>query len=400
MKYTLACILILLFYTSFGQDEKSKVTIGTKDSLRSEILSETRPYWIYLPPSYNDKSSGPIAYPVLYLLDGDAHFHSVTGLIDILGTGINGTYVIPEMIVVAIPNTNRTRDLTPSNATRDGQGNESPRLKVSGGGPAFLKFIKDELIPKIDKSYRTSTYRLFVGHSLGGITVIDALYSMPETFNSYLAIDPSFWWDNQLLLKKAKDYFAKANLKGKSLFIGQANTVPPNNPPHLHFQSIREYAEVLKNQNSGIRWDFKYYEDDTHGSVPMISEYDGLRFIFQGYNPKTFQHTNPADLKKQYETFSERAGAKFLPPERLVAQFASTADAQKQTDVAEQYYKINLENYPTSMNAHFTMGEFLKSQGNTKVALEYFESALKLAPDSERVKAAIKSLREQTATKK
>ena len=402
MKFTQNIIFIALCAISavaFSQGDKSTITIGKKDSLRSEILRETRPYWRYLPPSYDDRTSGPVSYPVLYLLDGNAHFHSVTGLIDILGTGINGTFVIPEMIVVAIPNIDRTRDLTPSHSTIDPQGNESPRFKSSGGGPAFLSFIKNELIPTIDKTYRTSSYRLFVGHSFGGIAVINALYTMPETFNSYLAIDPSFWWDNQLLLKKAKEFFAQSNLQGKSLFLAQANTLPPDGKPHTHFQSIRDYVDVLKNQNSGIQWDFKYYENDTHGSVPMISEYDGLRFIFQGYSPKTFQSTSPAELKKQYETFSQRVGAKFLPPERVVFQLASVAETQKQPDVAEQYYKMNIENYPASMNAHFSMGEFLKNKGNTTAALPSYEQALKLAPDNEKVKAAIKTIREAGAKK-
>jgi predicted alpha/beta superfamily hydrolase len=92
---------------------ESAVRIGQVDSVFSATLDETRPYLVYTPPSYDAESAATQRFPVLYLLDGDAHFHSVSGLIQILGTGVNGTYVIPEMIVVAIPNTDRTRDLTP-----------------------------------------------------------------------------------------------------------------------------------------------------------------------------------------------------------------------------------------------------------------------------------------------
>ena len=81
----------------------ASLTIGKVDSIYSKSIKEQRPYLVYLPPSYKDTTYTPQRYPVLYLLDGDAHFHSVTGLLQILGTGVNGTFVVPEMIVVAIP---------------------------------------------------------------------------------------------------------------------------------------------------------------------------------------------------------------------------------------------------------------------------------------------------------
>jgi len=126
------------------------VTIGSTDSLWSPTLKENRKFLVYTPPSYTDTTYLPKRYPVLYLLDGDAHFHSVTGLLQILGTGINGTFVLPEMIVVAIPNTNRTRDMTPTKTDRDPDGKPQPSLAGSGGMANFLTFIKTELIPRIE----------------------------------------------------------------------------------------------------------------------------------------------------------------------------------------------------------------------------------------------------------
>ena len=118
-----------------AQEETSAITIGEKLSLASETLGEERPYWIYLPQSYNNSSQ---SYPVLYLLDGDAHFHSVSGVVQFMSAGINGNIQIPELIVVAIPNTDRTRDLTPTHATVDPDGKKQPFLTSSGGGDKFL----------------------------------------------------------------------------------------------------------------------------------------------------------------------------------------------------------------------------------------------------------------------
>lgn len=259
------------------------IYVGKWESIHSDILGEDRPYMVYVPPYTRDSGK---KFSVLYLLDGDAHFHSVSGMIQILGTGVNGTYVIPEMIVVAIPNTERTRDLTPSHSMMM-DGKEHDFLKESGGGSKFLEFIKTELIPRIEAGYPANQSRVLVGHSFGGIAAINALYTMPEMFDAYIAIDPSIWWDNQLLLKKADSVFAHSKLDDKYLFIAQANTLKPGEETNDHFGSIKEYVKVLESPSnkSGIHWGYKYYPDDSHGSVPFISEYDGLRFIFAGFTP-------------------------------------------------------------------------------------------------------------------
>ena len=102
-------LLLVLPVPAVAQSRYSRaVEIGAVDSVWSTTLNEQRPYLVYTPPSYHDTTVVPQRYPVLYLLDGDAHFHSVSGLVQILATGVNGTFVIPEMIVVAIPNTSCT----------------------------------------------------------------------------------------------------------------------------------------------------------------------------------------------------------------------------------------------------------------------------------------------------
>ena len=114
--------LLLLPCASFAEVTTQSVTFHSK------ALDKQTTYIATLPSPLEPG----VKYPVLYLLDGDAHFHSVTGLLQILGTGINGTFVLPEMIVVAIPNTNRTRDMTPTHTDRDPEGKPQPALAGSG----------------------------------------------------------------------------------------------------------------------------------------------------------------------------------------------------------------------------------------------------------------------------
>ncbi|MFI5187944.1 MAG: alpha/beta hydrolase-fold protein [Chitinophagales bacterium] len=400
MKKLFCFLFICLPFLSVAQSSDSLVVIGKKDSIFSASLKETRHYLIHLPANYNSGFIQPAKYPVLYLLDGDAHFNSVSGLVEILGGGINGTHVIPDMIVVAIPNTDRTRDLTPTHASKDNSGKEQEFFKTSGGNDNFLKFIKKELIPHIDSTYRTMPYRVFVGHSFGGITVINALYTIPETFDAYIAIDPSLWWDHKVLLEKAKEYFLHANLDGKSLYMGQANTmVTGDTSINEHFESIKEFATLLQSRNrSGLQWKYDYYGDDDHGSVPFISEYNGLRFIFNDYHIKTTETLfEPDKLKAQFQKFSEETNVKFMPPEDVINSLGYNFLGNDKTDLAIKYFQMNIDYYPESSNVYDSMGEAWMKKGDNNKAIEYYKKSLSLNPENQNAKDMIAKM--QTSKK-
>ena len=338
----------------------------------------------------------PQQYPVLYLLDGDAHFHSVTGLIQILGTGVNGTFVVPEMIVVAIPNTDRTRDLTPTHVEKGFDGKPSPFLKTSGGMGSFFTFLKSELIPQIESRYRAGPYRVFVGHSLGGITTINALYTIPETFNAYVAIDPSLWWDDRALLKKAKAYFTQASLAGKALYVGQANTiVADDTTANIHYDSIVQFNSVLESYNqSGLRYGYKYYPGDDHGSVPMIAEYDALRFIFQAYKGNLFSALErPAYVREHFAKVSAALGYQIKAPEQLIdmlGQIGLTRDTTK----AIELLQMNTELYPTSPHAFEALAAGWKAKADTKQMIAAYEKALSLNPKSGRIRELLQKAKD------
>jgi len=354
------------------------VTIGRKESIESKILNEVRPYWVYVPPA---ASRPGIKLPVIYLLDGDAHFHSVSALVQILGTGVNWTYVIPEMIVVAIPNIDRVKDLTPSHSKKGDSG-------TSGGGNNFLKFIKDELIPQIDSRYPTNGYRTLIGHSFGGITTINALYTIPESFDSYIAIDPSLWWDDHLLLNKADSVFKSRDWSTKTLFISQANTLGPGESTNDHFGSIKEYVKVLENNKaSGLVWSYKYYPDDSHGSVPFISEYDGLRFVFDDYTPSYEKVGHDPDLVKSiYDRYHT------LPPEQVIEDFGYKAMREGNIDLAILYFQMNIDTYRHSSAAEASMANLWLSRGDSSKALQYYLNALQLEPQNKEIRNKVLEL--------
>jgi len=354
--------------------------IGRVDSIRSAILDEHRPFLVYTPPSYSDTTLVPGRYPVLYVLDGASHFHSVSALIQILGTGVNGTFVVPEMIVVAIPNIGgtRTRDLTPTASTRGFDGSEAEYLASSGGGPAFLDFIRNELIPHVEAEYRTMPYRVFVGHSLGGITTLNALYTMPETFDAYVAIDPSLWWDDRVRLKQARKFVESGRLQGKALYVTQANTITPGDTArNVPFEAITAFDAILNTfDRSGIRYGYRYYPKDTHGSVPMISEYDALRFIFEDFEPPLLQViADPSLLDQHFQAVSKKLGVTFEPSDnllRLLAQNAPQVDATK--DVV--FAGMRVARFPEHPRPYEALGDLWAAKGDAQKARGYYAQAL------------------------
>ncbi len=290
-------VFVLFLVTSAIAQTGNKVIIGTIDSIHSKILNEQRKIWVYVPNSGTADAKKMQRFPVVYLLDGDAHFYSVVGMIQQLSQ-VNENTICPEMIVVGIPNTNRNRDLTPTHTDVDrSMGIDSSFSKISGGGEQFMAFIEKELMPYIDSTYPTQPYKTLIGHSFGGLMVMDALVNHTKMFNSYICIEPSMWWDKMNFLKSVEKVLNEKNFTGTTLYLGIANTMEEgmdikkvqkdSSIETRHIRSILTLDQYIKSlKQSGLRYESKYYGNDDHSSVPLIAEYDALRFIFEKYRLK------------------------------------------------------------------------------------------------------------------
>ena len=394
MKYII--VLAILLGMGACSHPDNKIVIGKTDHIYSKILKENREIWVHLPRSMNNSVFSTSRYPVIYLLDGDGHFSSVTGMLEQL-TEINGNMLFPEMIVVGITNTDRMRDLTPTHTQLNFAG-DSSQPSTSGGGEEFISFIEKELIPHIDSLYPTSPYKVFIGHSLGGLTVMNTLIRHPQIFNAYLAIDPSMWWDRRSLLKQSGSILMQNNFKGKTLFLGVANTMSPGLDTatvrkdtilsNQHIRSILSLTDTLKKATgNGLRWEYKYYNEDSHGSVPLISEYDGLRFIFDFYNFKNanqlFDKNVSAEMavnsvKDHYKKVSQEMGYEVGPPEEYINDLGYGFLQNKMNEKAFAFFKLNVDNYPKSGNVYDSMGDYYVAINDKGKAIDNFKKALTL----------------------
>jgi predicted alpha/beta superfamily hydrolase len=376
--------------TGPGEEQGHQYIIGKMDSLHSDILDETRNIWVHVPGGRQDDIFAQANYPVLYLLDGPDHFHAVTG---ILGQ-LSGNSISPALVVVSIPNTDRTRDLTPTHV--DVAFGDSTFARTSGGGDEFLAFMGKELIPYIESKYPVTGYRTFVGHSFGGLLVIHALYKHSQLFDNYVAIDPSLWWDDGILLRTTDSVLKNTDLSEKALYVGVANTMEEgmvveevrNDTAQSsnHIRSILNFLDMAGSDNaSGLTLGWNYYKDDDHGSVPLITEYDALRFLFSWYRLEGLNKFFPPDseltaedliahLSTHYEKVSEHFGYKVLPPESTVNSLGYNF-MQMKPDFAFAMFDLNLRNYPESANVFDSMGDYYLAQSDTLKAQEHFKKA-------------------------
>jgi predicted alpha/beta superfamily hydrolase len=385
-------VTIIVSHFPVLSQNSDKITIGKIERFHSNILKENRNIWVYYPGSEQTKLNETDRYPVLYLLDAEDHFYSTVGMIK----QMSGRW--PEMIVIGITNTNRDRDLKPT--IKNLKGNPNPD---SGGGDNFMNFIEKELIPHIDSIYPTAPYRIFSGHSLGGLTVINTFLNNTQLFNAYIAIDPSLWWNNQSLVKQAQEVLATKKFKNTSLFVGRSNNMPDNMDTltalkdttqyTMLFRLVVKFIDVLRNSKLGdLRWTSKFYPEEIHGTVELIGEYEALRFLFNYYQFRTSNfelHPNmniDSALNAHFQNVSKKLGYKVLPSKSLVNNLGYSCMALKKWEKAEYFFKLNIDNYPDDANGYDSMGDFYQNIGNTKKAIENYSKALTLGndPDTKR----------------
>ncbi|MBN8855164.1 MAG: hypothetical protein BGO55_24845 [Sphingobacteriales bacterium 50-39] len=416
-------LIMLSLMLAQTQQAQAQIHAGQTDTLYSKTLGETRRLHIYLPASYGDTYFYPRRYPVLYLLDGDTHFNAVSTIVQLLSEIRGGPMDFPELIIVAIPNTDRIRDLTPTHVTHDlNPESDSASLSRTGGGEKFLSFIGNELMPHIDSLYRTTPYKIFMGHSLGGLTVINTLLHHTAMFNAYVALDPSMFWDDKKLLHQAKNILKEKKFDGRALYLGIADNLAPGVDTttiwrdttslfSIHMSSIFALRNSIltawprstprpfvpftgqtpvaeKAPPAGLppfRFAWKYYPDYDHSALPLPAEYDALRFIFSYYSLSFPFHeffapgwTQDSLITAHYRTISWYMGYKVSPPEFVINNTGYQLMGGHQLDRAAYYFHLNMDNYPNSFNVYDSMGDLLVERAQKDSAMKCYQKALLL----------------------
>jgi len=244
----------------------SPLAFGETFTIRSAALAETRRINVYLPATYTATADSRL--PVLYMPDGGMaeDFLHIAGLVQVL-TG-NGT--MRPFVLVGIENTQRRRDLT--GPTEDPEDRKiAPQV---GGSAAFRRFISAELMPAVNARYRTTTERAIMGESLAGLFVVETFFLQPDLFDTYIAFDPSLWWNSSALVSHAAAQLRKGAGRPVTLYLASSAEDRAG-------LTERMAGLLAQNAPAALTWFYDPLPEETHATIYHPAALLALRRLFK-----------------------------------------------------------------------------------------------------------------------
>jgi predicted alpha/beta superfamily hydrolase len=361
-------IILFVSTSSLAADNGKDIVIGKSVSIRSKILDEERTIYIHTPGGYED---GDEEYPVLYILDGMPYFQMSVGVMKYHTM----FHVLPKMIVVGIPNTDRNRDLTPTNSNIY-QGEKVDWLKNTGGADNMLRFVKDELFPYIETNYRTQAFRIIAGHSFGALFAAHGLLSQPELFNAYICISTSLWFDDNILTRKLESIKPPVSFPNRFLYlsVGGKEDSKQLNANHEFVNCLREQ------QPEGLTWTFDYLDEEDHGSQGLKAMINGLEFVYATWKQPSYEYEKGlVSVSNHFDRLSKLYGYVIPVPKDHVINYGYTMLNKKEYRSAIEFFDYYASRFPNDPNAFDCLGESYERMEQLQTALDNYEKACEIA---------------------
>ena len=360
-------ILSLTFFAAgaTAQAQGTDIVIGKSMPLASKVLNKELTVLISLPEGYD---AGTASYAVLYDMNGVFGFAYDRATVELLARTTN----MPNMIVVGVPPLDNGYVPTPF----------EDRKEIPAGADMSIRFLKEELIPFVEKNYRTNAFRALYGHSVGGLFTMYTLLNAPGLFTAYIAGSPWFQTNDQYWLKNIEKMAKERTFDGKILFMtvgkGEAQL------------TIDTYKELEKWMNgnplSGLTWKSAWLEGD-HGSMVGRNIYDGLAFIFGGWKiPDTLMRNADVEAIDGYLKTNMAKWARYgfdasaALPEQMLNAFGYNLLNRKEFNKAIKLFLYNIKLFPKSFNALDSLAEAYLTMGDKENAIKFYKSAVELNP--------------------
>ena len=318
------------------QSVEAAYTIQT-ELLDSAVLKEKRTITIQLPKSYASQPNK--IYPVIYRLDGKENLPLISSVLERL----QQANAAPEVIIVAIENTDRMRDLYPTS-------NQEPQgpVGIGGGAAKFLSFIKSELIPFVDNKYRTHDFRVIAGASAAGVFVLYALQTEPTLFQAHLAYSPAVWWDYGAQAKSTKEFVSKTKELDNYLYI---NIGEESGFMRERYDDMRNF--IVSNKPAGLKFISDEFANVPHALTSVAGIFNAYQNLFlpvqmplRAYNGET------SSIADYYQLLSKQYGEKTLPPEATVRELGYHFVNIGKLDEAIKLFQYGITLYPAAPDAY------------------------------------------------
>jgi len=371
----LAVICFVSFFAFSSQNAFAQAGIKQQSTdysvhthtIKSTVLNEERTVVVQLPKSYQAEPNK--VYPVIYRLDGAGNIPLATAMIERLQNDNRA----PEVIIVAIENTNRLRDFY-TTVNKEPQG----PVGEGGGAATFLAFFEQELIPLVNKNYRTHDYKVISGASAGGVFALYALQAKPELFQAHIAYSPAVWWNYGAMVKSTKSFIAKTKDLNSYVYtnIGEEAGIMRE-----RYDELQQSLQLHKVQ--GLRFFSDAFDGISHGLTSAAGVFNAYYNLFLPKQmPISALTDDVASIDAYYQNLSQQWGEQVSPPDRAVRSLGYNLTDSKQFTRAIEVFKYNIKNHPKSVDALSALSYGYEMQGDTRQALKQMESALAIADDS------------------
>jgi predicted alpha/beta superfamily hydrolase len=365
-----AALLALLAVTMTApaapaQPAGTDIVLAKLIPLESKILKRPVTILVWTPPGYDQSTAG---YPVLYDLNSFFCFTYDCGTVDLLAR----TMDIPNMIVVGVPQLGYGYVPTPF----------EERTDTLADADLSIQFLREELMPLVDKSYRTGPLRILYGHSVGGLFTMYAMFNYPDMFAGYLAGSPWFQSNDQYWLKNIEKFAKTRDLKGKYLY-----TTVGKGEAQLTLDTYTGLERwMLEAQLPGLSRKSAWVEGD-HGSMAGRTIYDGLPFIFSGWKvpDELLRNADMEAVDRHVKTVEAKwrsygLDASSILPETQINAMGYNMIQRNMYDKAVEILLYNVERFPKSFNAHDSLAEAYTAKGDSANAIKYYKLAVELNP--------------------
>ena len=362
--YFMIAFLSTVFFFSaqnlcFAQKDGDDIVLGKYRVIHSQILDEDRLLFVHLPRGYEDTQ---LAYPVMYLLYVDIYNYFADAAI--ITEKLGGTGEIPPVIIVGVANTNRYRDLLPV---------KTRSRSEAGGADNFLRFLEEELIPHVDKTFRTKNFRILAGPQAAAVFSLYALITKLDLFNAVLSENPFMNPENAKFLYPRAELFFKNTEFLKSFLYIKCET--NERPQDLEY--AERFAKLLESERpEGFRFNVEFREPSGYFTTPMPFK-EGLKTLFAGHKlPENFQTNSVKDIIDYYEKLSQECGFEVDPPSLMLTFEGDKLSQQGKTKEAIALFGYQLSLYPKSLNALLRLGETYRRIAELEKAREYYRTFL------------------------
>jgi predicted alpha/beta superfamily hydrolase len=382
--FKLLVIMALIFLIQFvsilySQNDNEDISLGKYRKFYSNVLGEERTICVHLPRDYESSNA---SYPVIFILYCNAvelyYASSIATMYPLEDMG-----EIPQFILIGVGNTGqRYRDYLPV-----------PHPNGPGLADNFAKFFKEELIPFVNKNYRTKDYRVVVGPQSSSVFGVYALLKYPALFNAAIVSNPfnPYYRSADVLINLAQNNLKSLEPSNKFLFITYYNN------ENESFENIALFSRIMDSQKPKK---FRYHVNKSSEDVFFEDVFlkDALKMLFEKFEmPKDLKIENLADLKNYYKQVSDFYGFQADIPSLIITFKIDELINRGKFDEASEMLEYALNINPKDTNFLFRKAILSTSLGDLETAVVYYEKMLVIMPNEGVVENRLRTAKKQIA---